>query len=197
MKKQLDWNRWNQVSSIDAKSFICGHCGDNTGTTHGYFYNDGTRNVRIYICTSCGHPTYFNIYEQCQIPGEIVGREIKNLPAHIDSIYKEIRSSIEGGNYTAAVLLARKMIMHLAVEVTGAKEGESFVAYIDHLSSSGFVPPKSSGWLKKIKDGGNEKNHELKLANSEEAKIYQSFLEMLLTFMYEYIDQEQAQENTQ
>lgn len=79
----------------------------------------------------------------------------------------------------------------------GQKEGETFVVYIDHLSSSGYTPPKSSGWLKKIKDGGNEKNHELKLASIDEAVTYQAFLEMLLTFMYEYGDQEEIKDTSQ
>lgn len=188
MQKLLDWNKWNSVSSIDAKSFVCGHCGDNTGSTHGYYYNDGTKNVRMYICTSCGHPTYFNHYEQYQIPGKTVGREINNLPEDIGLVYGEICRSIKERNYTASVLLARKLIMHLAIDVAQANEGESFVSYVDHLQKSGYVPPKSTGWLKKIKDSGNEKNHELKLATETEAISHQSFLEMLLVFMYEYVD---------
>lgn len=190
MSKKLSWSSWHNIQNIEAKSYVCGYCGDKIGTSHGYFSSEHPANIRIYICTSCGRPTFFDGFEVSQTPGPQLGRDIDKLPHDISVIYNEIRSSIKEGNNTSAVLSARKLIMHLAVDKAGASEGDKFINYIEHLKKSGFVPPKSNSWLEKIKNDGNEKNHELKLSTSEESVAHLKFIELLLSFMYEYSDEE-------
>lgn len=189
---KFNWSSWNNLNNVHPKSYICGFCGDKIGTTHGYYSNENSQNLIIYICTSCGQPSFFNGFDGIQTPGPLLGRDINKLPTDISVIYNEIRSSIKEGNNTSAVLLARKLIMHLAVDKAGAKEGETFVEYINHLKSSGYIPPKSNSWLEKIKNDGNEKNHELKLSTSEESETHLKFIELLLSFMYEYSTDDEA-----
>jgi hypothetical protein len=125
-------------------------------------------------------------YQREQIPGPTVGRNISDVPAGVKSIYEERRRSMAEGSYTGALLLGRKLIMHLAVDVAGADEGETFAAYVDYLKSSGYIPPSGDKLLEYIKALGNEKNHELKVGTKEEASRALRFVEALLIFMYEF-----------
>lgn len=75
--------------------------------------------------------------------------------------------------------------MNIAV-AQGAKEGESFVAYVEHLANAGFVPPNGRGWVDHIRSKGNEANHEIKLMGQSDAEELISFAEMLLKFIYEF-----------
>lgn len=188
----INWKTWKQLSEVPSKTFICGFCGDKVGSSHGYSHQNHP-NVRIYICTGCGTPTFFDL-EGAQHPGPLMGRNIDKLPDDVSEVYDEIRDSIKQTNYLAAVLLGRKLIMHLAVDVAEAKEGETFVAYIDHLDKAGYIPPNGKQWIKLLKDLGNEKNHELKLGNKDEAEKILKFIEVLLIFMYEFSMEEKNEE---
>jgi hypothetical protein len=179
---RADWNRWQNSLSLTSKEYLCGFCSHRVGSHIGYF-NDHSP-AKIYICTNCGIPTLF--YGNEQYPGPILGRHINNLPTDVEQIYKEIRDSIKNASYTGALLLGRKLIMHLAVSVAGAKEGETFTAYVEHLKKSGYIPPSGDKILKYIKDLGNEKNHELKIGVKEENEKMLKFIEGLLIFIYEF-----------
>jgi hypothetical protein len=99
-----------------------------------------------------------------------------------------MREASKAALWTASVLLGRKLIMHLAVDIAGAKPGETFVKYVEHLKAQHYIPPKSEKWLTLVKNLGNETNHEIKLATEDEATQVMKFVEILLAFMYEYAD---------
>ncbi|MBI4062355.1 hypothetical protein HY410_00375 [Candidatus Gottesmanbacteria bacterium] len=156
----IKWNRWYQLNDINPKEYICGHCGNQVGSNKGYWHQDN--HGYIYICSTCGMPTY--MYSNIQIPGPISGRNINHLPENVDTIYKEMREDIKNSAYTSAVLLGRKLIMHLAVDVAGAEEGKTFVNYVEHLKGSGYIPPNGDKALEFMRKIGNEKIMKLKLA---------------------------------
>jgi Domain of unknown function (DUF4145) len=185
---KISWSDWNNLNQLHSLSFVCGYCGDRVGSSHGYFHT--VRGANIYICTGCGLPTLFS--SDGQFPGAIIGRSVDKLPVDVERIYEEMRDSHKNGNYTAVQLLGRKMIMHLAVSSTKAKEGDTFVHYIDHLKAAGFVPPTAGKSIDSIRDLGNEKNHEIKLGSIEQSERILKFVELLLTFMFEYSDDKGA-----
>lgn len=180
----INWNQWSQLSDIGSLSFICGYCGNKVGSNHGY-YNKETTIARIRICTHCGCPTFF-YGSSLQSPGPMIGREVVNLPEDVENIYSEMRETFKGNCFTSTVLLGRKLIMHIAVNVANAKEGESFVNYVEYLKESNYIPPSGDNWLKYMKDLGNEKNHEIKIGNQNEAQKILKFVELLLVFIYEF-----------
>lgn len=180
---KITWQGWSQISTIDAMSYICGFCGSHTGTDHGFFYRTSSA-ARIYMCTFCGCPTFF--FEGGQFPGPLLGRNIAGLPQDINIIYQEVRDSIKVNNYTAAELLGRKLIMHLAVDVAKASEGLTFVEYIQHLKDAGYIPPNGEKWLDYIRKLGNEKNHEIKVGTKENSEKLLKFVEVLLIVIYEF-----------
>jgi len=68
----------------------------------------------------------------------------------------------------------------------GAKEGGTFLSYVEYLADKGYVPPNGRGWVDHIRLKGNEATHEIKLMTPDDASELISFAEMLLKFVYEF-----------
>lgn len=179
------WQCWDKLSDLSPKEFICGFCGQKVACHKGYIHSGEAYDAFIFICPNCGRPTFFD-WDGVQHPGPSLGRKIENLPDDIKTIYFEISESIKNNCPTAAILLGRKLIMHIAVNVAEAREGENFTDYITHLQNSNYIPPKAEKWLDYMRELGNQKNHEVKIANIEEAEKILKFIEMLLIFIYEF-----------
>lgn len=183
------WNFGNSGQSPGV-NYDCGYCGNKvapvasmTGqlTMHGAPQN---RYGRIYFCPMCVRPTFNDGFGD-QVPAVRLGAELKNLPEDgLKQLYGEARDCSASGAYTACVMACRKILMNLAVR-EGAKESGSFVGYVDYLSDNNFVPPKGKAWVTKIKDKGNEANHEIKPMTAEDAKEILYLVEMLLRFNFE------------
>jgi hypothetical protein len=75
--------------------------------------------------------------------------------------------------------------MNIAV-AQGAKSGESFLFYVDHLANAGYVPLNGKVWVDHIRRKGNEATHEIQLMTSVDADELISFSEMLLKFIFEF-----------
>ncbi len=179
----MRWDYWENLSNLESTSFVCGFCGHKVGSNVGYKYETDS-NTNIYICTNCGAPSFFCASEQH--PGPLLGKAVEGLPPSVEQVYKELRNSLKNGIYTATLLLGRKLIMHLAIDVARAREGEYFMSYIDHLKDSGYIPPNGDKILEYIKNLGNEKNHEIKVGRRQEAEKILKFVEGLLLFIYEF-----------
>jgi len=174
---------WNNIMGLSARTFTCGFCGNLVASAAGWV--TGQRPQRhIYVCPNCDLPTLFT-EDGAQVPGVIPGNEVGHLPADIQALYRETRRCISVGSYTSSVLACRKLLMNIAV-AQGAKEGESFISYIEYLAKAGFVPPNGRGWVDHIRSKGNEATHEIRLMNQPEALELISFAEMLLKFVYEF-----------
>lgn len=139
--------------------------------------------ARISICNHCLHPTYF--FGPFQIPGVPIGRPVKALAKDVETLYNEAPHSAGSGYFTAAILLCRKILKHIAVD-QGAHTGLSFQGYVDYLANKGFIPPNCKPLVDHIRSKGNEANHEIVLMQENDANDLVSFLEMLLKFIYEF-----------
>jgi hypothetical protein len=112
------------------------------------------------------------------------GNPVKHVPQELDSLFIEAREATAASAYTAAVMACRKMLMHIAVEKK-AKEGLTFLDYVDYLATNGYVPPDGKVWVDYIRKRGNEANHQIVLMNREDAVALIGFVEILLRFIYE------------
>ena len=117
--------RWQNVSTIKSKEFICWNCGNRVASHIGYTTSayTGAKSL-IYVCHHCNAPHIQDEREHC-FPGVLPGKQIQKLPKQVSEIYDEARNCIAAGANTAAVMILRKILMNLAVE-EGAKEGDSF-----------------------------------------------------------------------
>jgi Domain of unknown function (DUF4145) len=178
---------WNNAGVIPSQSFDCGHCGNRVASSSGYFGSllgiPGTIIESLHICPHCTRTTSFHV--GIQFPGVRPGTNVLHVPPDIEKAYNEARDCMAASAYTAATMLCRKILMHVAVEEKAA-ENLSFKQYVDYLVANNYVPPKGRGWVDQIRDKGNGVNHELVFASLEEAKDLIGFVEMLLRFNYEF-----------
>ena len=176
---------WGAVSGVHPRKYTCGHCGALVGPNQGFKGQDAPTKTQaiIYICTHCSEPTYF--CNSKQIPGSKYGDDIAKLPDDVRKLYDEIRLCYQASAYTSAVLCSRKLLMHIAVEKE-AEEGKNFVYYVEYLNEKHYIPPDGTGWVDLIRTKGNEANHEIRIADSDDAKKLIAFVAMLLRFVYEF-----------
>lgn len=172
---------WSKVD-VGTQGYVCGFC-DHRVASKETIRNDNSPGRRVWICPHCESPTYFSGTQQT--PGAKFGSRVDHLPADVDALYGEIRQAIAAGAHTAAVLAARKLLMHIAV-AQGAAPGETFAAYIDHLEAAHFIPPNGKAWVDHVRKRGNEANHEIAMMKREDAELLVTFLGMLLRFIYEF-----------
>jgi hypothetical protein len=182
MMPQLQSRRagWNNLQSIEPKDYMCPYCGNQVASKEGYWGVSAS----IYVCHKCLHPTYFT-EEGKQIPGLAPGREVPHLPPVVANAYREARDALAAGAPTASVLIARKLLMSVAVS-QNADPGKSFAEYVDYLARKGYVPPNGEAWVDLIRKKGNEATHEIPEMTDADAGEILTFLEMLLTFIYDF-----------
>lgn len=192
----MEWlpEYWDDSKSIPARQYQCAYCGSKVASHVGWVAMrpelQGTKaNVgTIHICPMCNQPSVFLGHcalPQKQIPGVPFGNHVANTPKDVQTLYEEARTCTSAGAYTAAVMLCRKLLMHMAVE-KGADAGKSFFDYVTYLADKGYVPPDGKDWVDHIRKKGNEANHEIKHMSNADAEDLIHFSEMLQKFIYEF-----------
>lgn len=178
---------WIDLRDLLSRSYTCGYCGGSLASARGYSGKIGDKTIaHIYICHSCGNPTFFDDGERTQTPGVPFGHSVQNISdENIVKLYEEARNCCTTDSYTAAILCCRKLLMNIAVERKATK-GKQFAYYVKYLANEGFVPPGGEKWVDHIRKRGNEANHEIALMERDDAKLLLSFTEMLLKFIYEF-----------
>lgn len=169
-------------SNIDPKHYTCGFCNSQVGSSLGY-YSRMSPSSKIYICPTCGNPSYF-INDQ-QHPGIKFGTDVQHLPDDIRQAYEEARSCFSVSAFTASALICRKILMNVAVD-KGADENKSFAHYVNWLRNNNYIPPNSTDWVDHIRTIGNQGTHEISPISKEEAEELITFSEMLLRILYEF-----------
>lgn len=177
---------WKNAADLTPKSYVCGYCSNSIASQKGFFGEDEhRRHYLVFICHKCSSPSYFDNTGK-QYPGAVFGQEVRHLPDDdVKSLYSEARKCMTVNAYTGVVLCSRKLLMNIAVS-KGAAEGLSFLAYVDHLASKGYVPPDGKDWVDHIRQKGNEATHQIKIMTKEDAEDLITFVEALLKFIYEY-----------
>lgn len=180
---------WRQATELPPHSYVCGHCGNSLSSNDGYAKGanpDGSGGYAgyIYICHHCSKPTYFE--NNTQIPGARPGEDISGVDDQgVEALYKEARDTFSQNAFTATVLCCRKLLMHIAV-AKGAKAGESFISYVEFLSSENYIPRDAKSWVNEIRETGNEANHEIVIMTKKQAEDLLSFVAMILKLVYEF-----------
>ncbi len=178
---------WESYTNISSKKYKCAYCHTLVASVIGY--SGTSRRGRfvdhkyIYICPHCDQPTYFD--DAQQIPLANFGEPVKSLPDKVQELYNEARKCTGCSSYTAAVMVCRKLLMHIAVEQGGGKNKE-FTYYVDWLQDNNYIPPNGKGWLDLVRTKGNEANHEIILMEKKDAEELITFLSMLMKFIYEF-----------
>lgn len=184
---------YDGFKTVLSHTFTCGYCGNVIGP------NNGTRIIAtnrangsktestagyLYECPVCHNPSFYHEKTHMTVPGAKPGREIKALPNDIAALYDECRVCHANNCFTAAEMVARKILMHIAVE-KGAAENLSFKKYVDYLDDNNYIPPDGKEWVDYIRTTANESNHEIVIKDKEESEKVMAFLSTLLIVIYE------------
>lgn len=169
------------------ETYTCGHCDTKVSgaVIANYDWQQSlghTQECQWLLCPHCVRPSAkFNHH---LYPGTKFGPVIKGLPKEVQASYEEARRCMEVNAYTAAELICRKILMHVAAD-KGAKEGQSFVKYLDYLATSGYVTTPMKGWVDLIRTHGNTSTHKLESPEKERAQSTVMFTAELLRLVYE------------
>lgn len=183
---------WGDLQSVNSRSFTCGYCGLNVSSDKGYPLQTtdfaGSKAFEkqvggIYICPNCDSPNFIDPSNN-QFPAPSMGEPVPNVPHKIDELYEEARICTSVNCYTAATMVARKLLIHIAVN-KGAKEGKSFKSYVDFLDDEGYIPKSGKDWVDTIRTLGNDANHEISKVSQEDTKQLLTFVFFLLSNIYD------------
>ncbi|MFC7359720.1 DUF4145 domain-containing protein [Nocardioides astragali] len=141
-----------------------------------------------YRCPSCRQGivrvkgTYYPSAQPLRVP--------MGLPAVDDRIWGEVRTCLGVGAHTAAVMLCRKLLFHIAVAhglaPKDAKDrAPGYWTAVEHLENEGLITKKMRPWVDRIKDVGNDANHEVTPIGPDDALDVATFTEQLLVLAYE------------
>lgn len=183
----IDMNMYRDIEMND-KDYVCGYCDRHTTSKEGLalvdenkYHQDG--NNGVYICSHCKLPTF--IYATHQMPGNKIGTNIEGISDELRDLYNEARNAFSVESYTGVILLCRKMLMHIGVEL-GAEKDQSFKYYVDYLIDNYYVTAKSKVWVDSIRRSGNQSTHQLVLGDREESERLIKFTEMIMKTNFEY-----------
>jgi len=139
--------------------------------------------IKWILCPNCKRGSVYNS-EIGISPGSAFGPNIEGLPKDIENAYNEARNCMQVSAFTAAELICRKIIMHIAVE-KGDKQGKSFQSYLDYLQNKGYIATTMKDWVDLIRQHGNKSTHKLDSPDQERAESTVIFTAQLLKSIYE------------
>ncbi len=185
-KRNQQLDTWSQLNARAPVRYTCGWCDSLVGATVGFDYVDGGGAAlsAVRLCPNCNYPTFLDPMGTV-VPESPYGEQVEHLSSDLAGLYGEARNCVSVGATHAAVMVGRKIIMHVAVD-KGAKENQGFGAYVDYLVKNNLVPPDTEGWVDEIRQLGNDANHEIFDIGTDEAKATVDFVAMLLRLLYEY-----------
>ena len=163
-------------------SYVCAYCGARVSGAVVASYQGYGSTVQWLLCPGCIQGSV--ISNGHLSPGSEFGPKIDGLPEEVAAAYGEARRCMQVDAFTAAELLCRKILMHVAVE-KGAKEGDSFASYLSYLETKGFVTPPMKNWVDLIRRNGNEATHKIATPLRERAESTVMFTAELLRLVYE------------
>lgn len=142
-------------------------------------------------CVSCGKGVVAN--EGVISPSTLPLREPAGLPEVEQRVWQEVRQCMSVGANAAAVMLCRKLLFHIAVTNGLPSKNDkgwapNFQACTDHLLTEGLITARMRPWVDRIKDVGNEANHEIVPITKEQAEDVTMFSQKLLELAFEMDD---------
>jgi hypothetical protein len=174
---------WNQAMPVKSEQYTCGYCDRLVASAAGYF--TGGPPARIARdCPNCHGLTVFG-ENGATMPAPLPGQNVENLPEMVGKIYGEARAALAAGAPTAAALLFRTLLMHVACHLD-APPGKAFVDYVDFLEAGHHVPSSGKTWLDHVRKQGNVATHQLVPISDADARELLTFIDMLLRLVFDF-----------
>ena len=187
-KKELVWTRRDGNYPFETIKTTCPFCAKEIAATVHYEITQGefsdTKTLFwIVECPVCMRPIICDVASSCTYPPGLPFDNVRNLPDNFQKVYNECRTACGSGCYTAAVILARTLLNHVAVD-KGAEGNKSFQFYVNYLVTN-YMPKNASGWVDDIRALANDSTHHLEILNQHNAEQIIKFVMYLLKYIYE------------
>jgi hypothetical protein len=147
-------------------------------------------------CVSCSKP--FCSHGTSVYPAPLFGEGKSHLPETIDKLYHEARVAVGADAPTAAELVCRTLLSHIAKGLGWDGKGQ-FVGAVDHIAASGFVTKPLMPWVDRIRTSANQSAHDFDPVPIGRAQNVVNFVAQLLELVYVLpaIEKEQWQQPPQ
>lgn len=181
-------------------SITCGHCSRRVGAEIVYVEGTALQNLQstgyapppkqtLWLrCPACGEGSVRAPLVQrggLVFPGALPGADVRNLPADVATAWSEARRAHSVGAYTAAEIMCRKILMHIAVDVAGSAPGKTFVAYVGDLEADNYIMAGLKPVVDQVRNRGNKANHELPASTEQESLTTLTITHHLLSGVYD------------
>lgn len=142
------------------------------------------RNVTWLQCPSCGDGSV-STARGSVFPSTPAGRRVMGLPPDVEQAWREGRTAHAVAAYTAAEMMFRKILMHVAVDKAGSAPGKRFVEYVNDLEAGHYFISGLKDVVDRVRDRGNTANHELPASTERDSLVTMTITEHLLEGLYE------------
>ncbi len=168
---------WENVFQIVSREYTCYFCNKLVASDRGYRSRDlNSRSVYNYICICphCTIPTTFtysvNTKIFTQVPKPLPLSSITGVKDDVKDLFEEVRRCMSTESYTAVAMICRKLLMNIAVD-HGAEKNQQFQIYVEYIQKENLVSKSATELLKKIKNIGNDANHEIPQVSKAQANL--------------------------
>ena len=159
---------------------VCGNCDYGIAAT----VLHSTADVFWLLCPNCQDGSV-RTKSGAVYPVAPAGGSVTNLPADVAQAWREARTAHAVAAYTAAEIMCRKILMHLAVDVANSKAGATFKDYIADLDKAGYISTALKPAVEKVRDRGNAANHDLPASTEADSLVTLKITEHMLRSIYE------------
>lgn len=171
----------------DSEAFALGNCAECGGTQMIVLaYTDSEQ--AWYRCANCGLGLVDN--RGAISPATAPLANPKGLAGTEMDVWSEVRRCLAIAAPTAAVMLCRKLLFHIAVSnglpaKNDKDRAPTYAEAVTALERAEVITKKMRPWVDRIKDVGNDANHDLTPVTMDSAMDVARFTEQLLRLAYE------------
>jgi hypothetical protein len=139
-------------------------------------------------CIQCNYGAVKN--DRTLSPGIAPFAAPKHLPESVEGAWEETRMCLSVGASTATAMMCRKILFHIAVNFGMAEKNNSgyapnFKEVLKYLREKELYTSHMVPWVERIRDIGNDANHEISAITQEQATDIARFTHRLLELAYE------------
>lgn len=175
-------------SRADDEAFALSDCSKCGGTQMIVIAHDDAYSRRWYRCANCGTAHVMN--DAVLSPSTAPLTDPEGVSGVELSIWSEVRRCLAIAAPTAAVMLCRKLLFHIAVAnglpaKNDKDRAPTYTEAVKALEDAEVITKKMRPWVERIKNVGNDANHELAPVTMESAMDVARFTEQVLRLAYE------------
>ena len=191
-------------STANKGSIECPNCGRGRTVNIATSYTTGSterKHFRWMVCTECLGASIAlsdGRSEWTVFPPAAGDRPIRNLPNHIDELWREAVLTHSVGAYTSSVLMCRKIVFATAVEFGLAPKADnnrapSFLACVNYLVENDYLTRRmKNDWADSLRAWGNDATHEIEAITDRTATNALDFTQQLLAMSFQFTHDAQA-----